>query len=153
MKRVFALLLTLILCLGCLPAAFAAEPEYEIIHETTEYLPDGTKVTVTLSVQPVRTRGRVYTVNGKKDYTYGSDWTFTVYGSFSVNEGVSVSCTSDSYGSSIFNSAWTRASGTSGHSGATATASGTMTRYYGGAPVQTVYPSVSVSCDKYDNLS
>lgn len=66
MKRVFALLLTLILCLGCLPAAFAAEPEYEIIHETTEYLPDGTKVTVTLSVQPVRTRGRVYTVNGKK---------------------------------------------------------------------------------------
>ena len=142
MKRVFALLLTLILCLGCLPAAFAAEPEYEIIHETTEYLPDGTKVTVTLSVQPVRTRGRVYTVNGKKDYTYGSDWTFTVYGSFS-----------DSYGSSIFNSAWTRASGTSGHSGATATASGTMTRYYGGAPVQTVYPSVSVSCDKYGNLS
>ena len=120
MKRVFALLLTLILCLGCLPAAFAAEPEYEIIHETTEYLPDGTKVTVTLSVQPVRTRGRVYTVNGKKDYTYGSDWTFTV---------------------------------TSGHSGATATASGTMTRYYGGAPVQTVYPSVSVSCDKYGNLS
>ena len=153
MKRVFSLLLALVLCLACFPAAFAAEPEYEILRETTEYLPDGTKVTVTLSAQPVRTRGRVYTVNGNRDYSYGSDWTFTVYGSFSVNEGVSVSCTSDSYGSSIFNSAWTRVSGTSSHSGATATASGTMTRYYGGAPVQTVYPSISVSCDKYGNFS
>lgn len=37
--------------------------------------------------------------------------------------------------------------------GATATASGTMRQSRQGHTLQTVYPSVSVSCDKYGNLS
>ena len=114
---------------------------------------DGTPVTVTLYASTVRTRGGSYQISGHKDYTYGSDWTFTVHGTFKVNQGSSVSCTASSYGTSISNTSWRCTSGSATHSGATATARGTMTRYAMGVAVQTEYPSVSVSCDKYGNLS
>lgn len=153
MKKLTALFLTLILCLALFPAALAAEPEFQIIRETTEILPDGTEVRVVLSEQTVRTRGRVYSKIGKKDYSYGSDWVFTVYGTFSINEGVSATCTADSYAVSIANSAWAQQAASSGHGGNTAYASGTMSRYALGAIVQNIYPSVSVSCDANGNLS
>ena len=98
MKKFIALLLTLALCAALLPAALAAEPGFRVVSETTELLPDGTEVRVVVSEQRVQTRGRVYSKSGKKDYIYGSEWTFTVYGTFSINEGVSATCTADSYG-------------------------------------------------------
>lgn len=157
MKKIIALFLVLTLGVaGIFPGvspAFAAEADWQVVSQMTEYLADGTPVTVTLSVQPTRARGRSYTVSGKKDYTYGSQWSFTVYGTFSVNEGVSVSCTGNSYSYSIGNSEWTLVTGSSGRSGATATASGVMRQTRQGAVLQTVYPSVSVSCDAYGNLS
>lgn len=152
MKKLLAVVLVLCVAMGGF-AALAQGPEYEMISQTREYLADGTPVTVTLYASTVRTRGGSYTQIGKKDYTYGSDWTFTVYGTFQVNQGSSVSCTASSYGTSISNTSWRCTSGSATHSGATATAHGTMSRYRLGSVTQTEYPSVSVSCDKYGNLS
>ena len=153
MKKFIALFLTLALCAALLPAALAAEPGFRVVSETTEILPDGTEVTVIVSEQTVQTRGRVYSKVGKKDYIYGSEWTFTVYGTFSINEGVSATCTADSYGVSIGNAEWAKQSASSGHGGNTAYASGTMTRYVQGQAVQNIYPSVSVSCDANGTIS
>ncbi len=153
MKKYIALFLTLVLCLAFVPAALAAEPAYKIVSESTETLPDGTVVTVVVSEQIVQTRGRVYSKVGRKDYIYGTEWTFTVYGTFSINEGVSVSCTADSYGVSISNTAWAKRSASSSHSGNSAYASGTMSLYSQGQIKQNIYPSVSVSCDAYGNIS
>ncbi len=153
MKKIIALFLVLALGVACISPAFAAEPAWQVVSQTTEYLPDGTPVTVTVSVQPTFARASTYTVNGKKDYTYGDQWVFTVYGTFTVTQGVSASCTADRYTYSIGNSEWSLISGSSSHSGATATASGTMRQSRQGHTLQTVYPSVSVSCDKYGNLS
>ncbi len=147
MKKLLAVVLVLCAAMGGF-AALAQGPEYKMISQTREYLADGTPVTVTLYAGTVRTRGGSYTQIGKKDYTYGSDWTFTVYGTFQVNQGSSVSCTASSYGTSIGNASWRCMGGSATRSGATATARGTMTRYAVGVAVQTVYPSVSVSCDK-----
>ena len=155
MKKVFAVFMILALCLTFVPAAMAADTNdnYRVVSETKETLPDGTVVTVRVRVQPVLTRGRVYNVNGAKDYIYGSDWTFTVYGTFTVNEGVSATCIADSYSVSISNSEWRKQQGSSGHGGNTAYASGTMSRYFAGAVVQNIYPSVSVSCNSYGQFS
>ncbi len=153
MKKYIALFLTLVLCLAFVPAALAAEPAYKIVSESTEILPDGTVVTVVVSEQIVQTRGRVYSKVGRKDYIYGTEWTFTVYGTFSINEGVSATCTADSYGVSIGNAEWAKQSASSGHSGNSAYASGTMTRYVQGHAVQNIYPSVSVSCDANGTIS
>ena len=152
MKKLLAVVLVLCVAMGGF-AALAQGPEYEMISQTREYLADGTPVTVTLYASTVRTRGGSYQISGHKDYTYGSDWTFTVHGTFKVNQGSSVSCTASSYGTSISNTSWRCTSGSATHSGATATARGTMTRYAMGVAVQTEYPSVSVSCDKSGNLS
>ena len=152
MKKLLAVVLVLCVAMGGF-AALAQGPEYEMISRTREYLADGTPVTVTLYASTVRTRGGSYQIIGNKDYTYGSDWTFTVYGTFQVNQGSSVSCTASSYGTSIGNASWRCTGGSATRSGATATARGTMTRYAVGVAVQTVHPSVSVSCDKYGNLS
>ncbi|MFR9214899.1 MAG: hypothetical protein ACLVKK_01460 [Ruthenibacterium sp.] len=152
MKKLLAVVLVLCVAMGGF-AALAQGPEYEMISRTREYLADGTPVTVTLYASTVRTRGGSYTQTGKKDYTYGSDWIFTVYGTFQVNQGSSVSCTASSYGTSISNTSWRCTGGSATHSGATATARGTMSRYRLGSVTQTEYPLVSVSCDKYGNLS
>ena len=152
MKKILSILFVAVFCLACLPVVFADNASYQVVSQTIEYTPDGTPITITLSVQPHRTRSGAYIVNGKKDYSYGSDWTFTVYGSFSVNPGVSVTCSAATYGVATYNYAWSKTAGTAYPSGATAIASGTMTEYHAGAAVRTVNPYITVSCDKNGNL-
>lgn len=112
---------------------------------------DSSYVIITLRENSVNTRANPYTKNGSKDYTYvlngTAQWTFTVYGTFTVVPGSSCTCTNSAYGFNTSVSGWSLSSADSSHSGSTATAWGTVT-----GP-KTVNPRVSVSCDANGNLS
>ncbi len=84
----------------------------KIISETTEYFADGTSITTTIweeSSTPLRAMN--YTKTGNKSIS-GKDssgnilFTFTVKGTFSVNAGVSATCTATSYSTSNLASGW-----------------------------------------------
>ena len=83
-------------------SVYAENPEKsdeQIISQTTEYLENGSYITITISEKTYQTaRGTAYYKNGSKSYTlYNKDndelCRFTVSGSFYVNPGISSSCT------------------------------------------------------------
>ena len=86
----------------------------QIISQTTEYLEDGSYITITVTVlekTDQTARGTAYYKNGSKSYVfYHKDGTeshrFTLSGSFYVNPGVSSSCTKASHSVTITDTAW-----------------------------------------------
>ena len=100
MKRLGACLLAMVLLVCAVPSVSAQEPEMRVISETTEYAPDGSCIVTTLSEEVVENVGIAragYNKTGSKTITSkDSDgavrWTFTVTGTFVVNEGVVSAC-------------------------------------------------------------
>ena len=86
---------------------------FEVVSENIEYFPDGTSVTITVMEEKnsFPTRATSYTKSGAKNYTAKDSngniqWKFTVKGTFTVNTGVSATCTSTSYSTSNLASGW-----------------------------------------------
>lgn len=150
MKKIVAFLLVLVLSVAlCIPA-LAAEPQEIVVSRQVQQLSEDAYVIITLTESPVFTRAGAYEKTGHRNYDYVLhgvlQWTFTVQGVFTVNPGVSSVCTNSGYGFTPYVTSWSLSSPSSSYSGNTATAKGTVTGE------NTVYPSVSISCDSNGKL-
>lgn len=133
----------------------------QIISQTTEYLEDGSYITITVTVlekTDQTARGTAYYKNGSKSYVfYHKDGTeshrFTLSGSFYVNPGVSSSCTKASHSVTITDTAWENDSASSYCSGNQAIGDATFIRKLLGIKVDTESCHVILTCDINGNLS
>ena len=114
-RRLFQTILALAMTLGMIGTNVCASTLAEtadtsadgvIVNETIEYLPDGSSIVITVidetSIMPLAT---TFTKTGSKVYSARNPdgvimWQFTVHGTFSVNSGVSATCTAASHSSS-----------------------------------------------------
>lgn len=102
-----------------------------IISETTDYFSDGSSITTTITqkIDGISTYATTKTVSGSKTSTIkNSDgnilFKFKINGTFSVNIGVSATCTAVSCGASDLASGWSLDSYTTSKSGNIARATG-----------------------------
>lgn len=142
-KKIFAVLLAVLLMVCFSVTAFAADDKGRVVSRTVEQYDNGSYVVVTVYDD---TTARGGSKNGHKDFEYYESgslrWTFTVHGSFSYN-GSSATCTAASYTYSISDSNWSRVSGEAYPSGSAAIAKGVMQKNSTG---KRVYPQVSITC-------
>lgn len=131
-----------------------------IISETTEYFEDGSSITTTITQQintgilPMATK----TISGSKTHTAKNAdgdvlFKFKINGTFSVNIGVSATCTAVSCSASDLASGWSLDSYTTGKSGNKATATGVFKHKVLFITNVTQEVSTSLSCDKNGVLS
>lgn len=130
-----------------------------IVSETTEYFKDGSSITTIITKQITPTPfGSTYTTSGSKAYIARNKdleelWRFTVHGTFSVNSGVSSTCTAASYSISISNDAWENESASAYRSGNQAIGDATFIRKLLLITVERRSCHVVLTCDKNGNLS
>lgn len=166
MKRRVSLLLavSLLLCsLISFTAAADARTEEEIrgtvLSETVEYFADGSSVTIIVAEETsITPYGSVYTKTGSKYYIMRNSngqelWRFTVHGTFSVNEGVSATCTKASYTISITEKGWENESASAYASGNQAIGDATFIKKVLFIKTDTRSCHVVLSCDKNGVLS
>lgn len=150
MKKILSLILVLALFVSVLSLGVSAqEPKDILISRTEETLDNGDVVIIELYENAMQPRtGK----NGYKVYTYTSGgktiWTLTVDGSFTYTYGVSSEATGAKATVRLYDSNAKYVSRNAYTSGNTATATGTVA--YNGISVTR---SVSISCDRYGNLS
>lgn len=121
------------------------------------YLEDGYYIVYEME-EPENSVFSTKTVTGKKTgYVYDSSSTkvcsLTLNAKFSVDVGVSAKCTSATYSTASYVSGWSIESVSVNRSGATATASGTAKKKVLGITTHSSPISVSMTCDKYGNVT
>ena len=104
------------------------------------------------------TRATTYTKTGSKYYILrnknGAElWRFTVHGTFSVNSGVSSTCTGVSHSISITEDAWQNESASTSRSGNQAIGDATFIKKLLFITVETKGCHVVLTCDSNGNLS
>ena len=160
MKKILAMLCMTVLMVS-VPAAVLAETQEDegvVVSETTEYQEDGSYIEIVVRELPAVTRATT-SKSGSKTYTAkDSDgnalWSFTEKGTFSVNTGVSATCTASSCSTSIKQSDWTVAEKASKKSGNQAIGTGTFKKkLLGLITTDTRDCKVGLACDKNGKLS
>ena len=133
--------------------------------QTTEYIytDDGGYIAIELVTYGKKQCGEdrsltSYTVNGDKNVSkYNSSneliWRYTLYGTFSVENGVSAACTNASYDTVVNASSWSFSDCAATASGNTAYGVGTVKNKFLFITLETVEIDISISCDVYGNLS
>ena len=130
-----------------------------VISETTEYFEDGSSVTTTVTQFINQNTSRATkTVSGSKTATVKNTdgdvlYKFKVTGTFSVNEGVSATCTAVSCSASNLASGWSLDSYSTSKSGNKASATGIFKYKVLGITTKTRETSVSISCSVNGTLS
>ena len=158
MKKLFPIILVVILLI--MPFSFTtfAEAPEVIISETTEYFEDGSSVTTTITQQINKVSRAVTTVSGSKVKTGRNsngqiEYKFQVNGTFSVNVGISETCTAVSCGASELANGWSLDSSTTSKSGNTASATGILKYKVLFVTTHTIEIPLSLSCDANGTLS
>ena len=158
MKKLFPIILVVILLI--MPFSFTtfAEAPEVIISETTEYFEDGSSVTTTITQQINKVSRAVTTVSGSKVKTGRNsngqiEYKFQVNGTFSVNVGISATCTAVSCGASELAIGWSLDSSTTSKSGNTASATGILKYKVLFVTTHTIEIPLSLSCDANGTLS
>lgn len=135
------------------------QSQNRVVSETVEYFEDGSCAVITIceDILP-QSRASTYTKSGSKTYTAkNSDgdvlWKFKVNGTFSVNSGVSATCTSSSYSTSNLASGWSLKTATASRSGNKAIADGTFQKKVLLIVTRTEECRVTLQCDSNGNLS
>ncbi len=100
----------------------------------------------------------IYEKSGKKTYTAKNAdketlFSFTVYGSFTVNTGISASCTKSSYSYSIANNAWELKTASTQCSGNRAVGNAEFIKKLLFVTVDTFDAHIVLNCDSNGNLS
>lgn len=150
MKKAFSLLMVTVLLVSVLSIVVSAhELEDILISKTEETLDNGDVVIIELYENAIQPRtGK----NGYKIYNYTSGgkvvWNVKVDGAFTYTYGVSSEATGATATVGIYDSNAKYVSKNAYTSGNTATATGTVVYN-----LSTITRSVSVSCDRYGNLS
>lgn len=165
-KKIAIFLAAAFMFAGTVPAvtasAYTETPEMcaeEIVSETVEYFEDGSYLTITVTQEVGGiTRASVYEQSGSKYQILRNKdgeelWRFTVHGTFSVNPGVSATCTKASYSSSITESAWELSYASAYASENQAIGNATFVKKQNGKVVETKYSHVGLTCDENGKLS
>ena len=166
MKRIFSIVLAIVVLSSlCSISITAATPSIDksnerIISETVEYYADGSSAVITIAEETteIGDRATAYTKSGSKTYTMRNSsgdvlWKFTVHGTFSVNVGVSATCTNTSYSTSNIASGWSLKSGSSYASSNKAIGDGTFEHKVLFIVTETKSCHVVLTCDVNGNLS
>lgn len=158
MKRLLAIILTAVILVSLLGiTAYAQSPEV-VISETTEYFEDGSSVTTTITQLETNYLTRATkTITGSKTKTVKNGdgdvlYKFKVTGTFTVNEGVSSTCTAVSCSASNLASGWSLDSSSTSKSGNKASATGIF-KYTVLFISITQETTATLSCDKNGVLS
>lgn len=162
-KKLFGLLSMLfVLTFSLTPSAVYAgitppQIELPITSVSYEYNTDGSYVQIvtTAEITSISATG-IYTRNASKTYNGCNSsgdllWSFSVYGSFSVNPGVSATCTSTSYSTNIPSSSWQLDSASTYASGNQAIGDATFIRKLLFITVETRTAHVVLTCDSNGN--
>ncbi len=159
MKRFLTFVLVFAMMVCAVPAVSAQESAPTVINETVDYFEDGSYAVTVVTEEPAAGLARAgYTKTGSKTYThYNSDnsvnWSFTVTGTFVVNEGVVSACTTARYSHSISNSSWSVEGANAAKTGNQAIGSATFIKKVLGVTIKTENITVTVTCDKYGVIS
>ena len=165
MKKVISIMVAIVVLSSICSLYTAATPSIDkanerIISETVEYYPDGSSAVITVAerIYEIGERATSYTKTGSKTYTARNSsgdvlWKFTVHGTFSVNSGVSATCTSTSYSTSNIASGWSLKSGSSYASSNKAIGDGTFEHKVLFIVTETKSCHVVLTCDANGNLS
>ncbi len=164
MKKILVAVLLLTMLFAFPISANAQMPSFQpeeskIINETTEYFEDGTSITITVCEEDTTLQTRtIYTKSGSKSIT-GKDsngntlWKFTLKGTFTVNSGVSATCTSTSYSTSNLASGWSLKTASTYASGNKAIGDATFEHKVLFIVTETRSCHVVLTCDVNGNLS
>ncbi len=165
MKKLLSIILTTVIFISLfsfntLAIEYKETTDKEIIiSETTEYFEDGSSITTTITqfLNENQTRA-TKTVSGSKTKTAKNSsgdvlYKFKVTGTFSVNEGVSATCTAVSCSASDFASGWSLDSSTTSKSGNTANATGNFKYKVLGITTRNQQTQASLSCNVNGVLS
>lgn len=166
MRRLFSVLLCFIILISTYSLTASAAtmedqstyPNNEIlISQEIKELSDGTSLVITVSQLPNTSRA-VKSVSGTKTYSGRNGdgvimWQFKVHGTFSVNSGVSATCTAVSHSYSLPDDDWNYVEGSSYKTGNKAIGHGKFNRKLLFVTVETKECDVTLSCDVNGNLS
>ena len=164
MKKLLANLIVVILMvvsvlpLGVQAADVKSGVNEKIVSQTVEYFEDGSYATVTVTEEVINTRSSTFTKTGQKSYTFKNGngqelWKFTVKGTFSVEQGISATCTSSKYAYSITDDVWELETASATRSSNKALGSATFVKKVLFITADTRACSVTLTCDKNGNLS
>ena len=161
MKKLMALLLSLVTVLSMTCVAFAGEmPTTSNTYPAEyEYFDDGSYIVTTITEEPAVSFARAgNTKTSSKTSKYYSSsgtamWYVTVNGTFSYN-GSTATCTNASVTAGSYSASWKISSKSSKHSGSSAsgTAKATMYDTYGNY-VKSATKTVTLTCSKTGTLS
>ncbi len=164
MKKILSLILALafMLCMTLSANGLSADaPISEIIvSQTTEYLDDGSVLTVTITeeISDVMLLSDTYVRSGTKTYTLkdadgNEQWWFKLRGQYNVTTGVSAVCTVSSYTHSIMETRWSLDSASTSKSGNKAMGEATFKKKTLFIVTETKDISLTLTCDTNGNLS
>lgn len=135
------------------------ETNERIIFQTTQYFDDGSSILIILTEEPTSSmRTSTYSKSGSKHYVfYNKDkvelWRFSVHGTFTVNSGISSTCTADSCSINISDDAWQNESVSTYKSENQAIGDATFIQKYLFITISSQNCHVVLSCDINGNLS
>lgn len=167
MKKIFSIFLSALMVLTVLfvptASAYSEEPENSIpeiiVSKDTEYLSNGYSIITIITEKAIpQSRATTFTKSASKYYVLLNEdleelWRFTVHGTFSVNSGVSSSCTAVSYSYSISEDVWENESASCYRSGNQAIGDATFIKKLLLITVERKSCHVVLTCDKNGNLS
>lgn len=165
MKKLLSIILTTVIFISIFSlntSAISGEKLLDngtIISESTEYFEDGSSITITITQYATENLTRATkTISGSKTGTIKNGdgdvlYKFKVSGTFSVNEGVSATCTAVSCSASNLASGWSLDSSTTSKSGNVAKATGIFKYTVLFITTITKETNISLACDKNGNLS
>lgn len=160
MKKLMALLLSLVTVLSMTCVAFAGEmPTTTNTYPAEyEYFDDGSYIVTTITESSsILTRASGSKTASKTAEYYSSSgsalWSVTVTGTFSYT-GSSATCTNSSVSASSSSSVWKISSKSASKSGSTAKATATAVKYNANGKIsQTATKTVTLTCSKTGKLS
>lgn len=161
MKKLLSVVICFITLLGILSISVAAEntdTTEVIVSQTVQKLDDGGFIKIIVTEDMTSQTRATTSKTGSKYFVLTDDdgnelFRFTIKATFSVNSGVSATCTSVSYTYSITDDAWNFDSATTSKSGNKATATGTFKKKVLLITTNTRSCTVDLQCDKNGNLS
>lgn len=165
MKKLLSIALTTIILVSLFSFSASATTygglaENEIIvSEITEYFEDGSSITTTITQVANQNQTRATkTISGSKTATLKNAdgdvlFKFKINGTFSVNVGVSATCTAVSCSASDFSAGWSLDSSSTSKSGNTAQATGIFKKKTLLITTQTREVNITLSCDANGVLS
>ena len=156
MKKIFAILISIIMIFSVLPVTVFAENNKTIVSETIEYLDDGSYIVTTLVEETNVTRATSTKTGSKTAIHYNSDdekvVTMKLTATFSYT-GSSATCTAASTSYTIHDDSWKVTTATASKSGNKATGNFTVKHYVLLVPIQTVNTTITITCSNSGTLS